>query len=63
MPGERVFTPFMGVGSEVYEAVRLGRFGIGSELKPTYYEQAVRNLEAVDSDHVEADSLFDTADV
>lgn len=28
-PGERVFTPFMGVGSEVYEAVRCGRFGSG----------------------------------
>ncbi|MCR6649749.1 MAG: site-specific DNA-methyltransferase [Cellulomonas sp.] len=49
-PGEVVFTPFMGVGSEVYEAVRLGRVGIGCELKPSYYQQAVRNLAAVDTD-------------
>lgn len=47
-PGERVFTPFMGVGSEVYEAVRSGRFGIGTELKPSYYRQAIRNLEALE---------------
>lgn len=46
-PGERVLTPFMGVGSEVYEPVRLGRFGLGAELKPSYYRQAVRNLAAL----------------
>lgn len=49
-PGERVLTPFMGVGSEVYGAVRLGRFGIGVELKPSYYRQAVKNLAAVDEE-------------
>lgn len=43
--GEKVFTPFMGVGSEVYVPVLLGRKGIGVELKPSYYKQAVRNLE------------------
>lgn len=43
-PGERVFTPFMGVGSEVYAPVKAGRFGIGVELKPTYYRQSVKNL-------------------
>lgn len=48
-PGERVFTPFMGVGSEVYGAVRAGRFGIGAELKQTYYRQAVRNMCAANS--------------
>ncbi len=47
-PGETVLTPFMGVGSEVYSAVRNGRKGIGIELKPTYYRQAIRNLESVD---------------
>lgn len=46
-PGERVLTPFMGVGSEVYEAVRSDRFGIGVELKASYYRQAVRNLREV----------------
>lgn len=44
--GEKVFTPFMGVGSEVYAAVQAGRFGIGAELKPSYFKQATRNLEA-----------------
>lgn len=44
--GERVFSPFAGVGSEVYESVRSGRFGIGVELKRSYYAQAIRNLEA-----------------
>lgn len=58
-PGERVLTPFMGVGSEVYETARLGRYGIGVELKPEYYEQAVRNLAAVDTDTEEPPSLFD----
>lgn len=44
-PGEVVLTPFMGVGSEVYGPVVLGRKGIGIELKPSYYKQAVKNLE------------------
>lgn len=44
-PGEVVFTPFMGVGSEIYIPVLLGRRGIGVELKESYYNQAVRNLE------------------
>lgn len=43
-PGETVFTPFMGVGSEVYGAVINGRKGIGIELKASYYKQAVKNL-------------------
>lgn len=45
-PGEVVFTPFMGVGSEVYSAIMLGRKGVGAELKPSYYRQAVKNCEA-----------------
>lgn len=44
-PLETVFTPFMGVGSEVYGALINGRRGIGVELKPSYYRQALRNLE------------------
>jgi len=45
-PGEIVFTPFMGVGSEVYQAVVMGRKGVGAELKPSYYRQAVKNIDA-----------------
>lgn len=44
--GEVVLTPFMGVGSEVYSAVRLGRVGIGAELKAAYFRQAIENLNA-----------------
>lgn len=47
-PDETVLTPFMGVGSEVFGAVRLGRKGVGIELKPTYFQQALRNMRAVD---------------
>ena len=43
-PGENVLTPFMGVGSEVFGAVSNGRRGIGIELKPSYYRQAVKNM-------------------
>lgn len=45
-PGEKVLTPFMGVGSEVYGAICAGRKGIGIELKPSYYRQAEKNVEA-----------------
>ncbi|WP_353268296.1 DNA methyltransferase [Gemmatimonas sp.] len=45
-PGEVCFTPFMGVGSEVYSPVMLGRRGVGVELKASYYRQAVKNVKA-----------------
>jgi DNA modification methylase len=47
-PGETVFTPFMGVGSEVYSPIILGRRGVGAELKNSYYRQAVKNVEAAE---------------
>lgn len=56
--GDTVLTPFMGVGSEVYSAVRLGRKGIGVELKPTYFSQARRNLEAVEVYVEEQSDMF-----
>jgi DNA modification methylase len=43
-PNEVVFTPFMGVGSEVYSPVSLGRKAIGIELKDSYYKQAILNV-------------------
>lgn len=43
-PGDIVFTPFLGIGSEVYGAVEMGRKAIGIELKPSYFAQAVKNL-------------------
>jgi len=57
-PGERVLTPFMGVGSEVYVPVQLARFGIGVELKPSYFRQAVKNMQAVDDDTYSDMPLF-----
>lgn len=57
-PGERVLTPCMGVGSEVYGAVRAGRFGIGIELKPSYYRQSIKNLNSVETDQAVPPSLF-----
>lgn len=48
-PGETVLTPFMGVGSEVYSPVSMGRKGIGIELKDSYYKQAIMNLKVVNS--------------
>lgn len=44
-PGETVFTPFMGVGSEVYSPLMLGRRAIGAELKTSYFRQAAKNCE------------------
>lgn len=42
--GETVFTPFLGIGSEVYEAVRNNRKGIGCELKDSYFDTAIKNI-------------------
>jgi len=56
-PGERVLTPFMGVGSEVYGAVTNGRVGVGIELKPSYYRQAEKNLAAIET-ATEQEELF-----
>lgn len=43
-PDDSVFSPFMGIGSEGWVALKAGRRFIGSELKPAYFRQAVRNL-------------------
>ena len=46
-PDEVVFTPFMGVGSEVYSPLTMGRKAIGVELKESYFKQAIINMENV----------------
>jgi hypothetical protein len=62
-PGDTVLTPFMGVGSEVYSAVKNGRRGVGVELKPSYYRQAVRNVrEALAGAQAENAELFTGAE-
>lgn len=45
-PGDVVLSPFMGIGSEGFASLQLGRRFVGVELKKSYYEQATRNLEA-----------------
>jgi DNA modification methylase len=42
--GDKVFTPFMGIGSEVYQAVKMERIGVGIELKESYFEIAKSNV-------------------
>lgn len=49
-PGDIVLSPFGGIGSEGYEAIRLGRKYIGIELKRSYWEQACKNLAEVEKD-------------
>jgi DNA modification methylase len=56
-PGETVLSPFGGIGSEVYTAVKLGRKGISVELKPSYWRTAVDNMRALDAD-MSQDALF-----
>lgn len=46
-PGDVVFTPFMGVGSECWQALKSGRRAVGVELKASYFRQAVANLKSV----------------
>jgi DNA modification methylase len=59
-PGELVLTPFAGIGSELYQSVKLGRRAIGIELKPSYWRTAVDNLTKLESE-MDAPSLFDEA--
>ena len=47
--GDVVMSPFGGIGSEVYQAVKMGRRGVGIELKGSYYAQMVGNLHAASS--------------
>lgn len=42
--GDTVLTPFMGIGSEVYQAVKMNRYGVGFELKESYFELAKKNI-------------------
>jgi len=48
-PGETVLTPFMGIGSEAFMAIKLGRKAIGIELKESYFKVAVNNLNSIQS--------------
>jgi DNA modification methylase len=56
--GDLVLSPFMGIGSEGYVSLKLGRRFVGIELKPSYWAQAVKNLRIAERDQ-DAPSLFD----
>lgn len=56
--GDTVLTPFLGIGSEVYEAIKLNRFGIGFELKESYFNEAVKNCKSIESEKNQK-TLFD----
>lgn len=56
-PGDIVLTPFMGIGSEAYTAVKMGRRAVGVELKDSYYRQAVANVKTL-TEKTQAD-VFD----
>lgn len=55
--GDTVLTPFMGIGSEVYEAIKMDRFGIGFELKESYFNEAIKNCRSMEQTKNEM-SLF-----
>ncbi len=50
-PGDLVYSPFAGIGSEGYGALKLGRKFVGSELKRSYFEQACANLTNAKAQH------------
>lgn len=60
-PGETVLSPFAGIGSEVYQAVKFGRYGLGIELKESYWRTAVNNLATLENE-MGAATLFDEVD-
>ena len=57
-PGDVVYSPFAGIGSELYCAVEMGRKAVGAELKESYFRQAVANLKAAEQQSKPA-TLFD----
>ena len=61
-PGETVLSPFAGIGSEGYQAIKFGRKFVGIELKPSYWEVAVNNLREAEA-ATRVDDLFSINDI
>lgn len=57
-PGDVVFSPFAGIGSELYVAIEMGRRALGAELKKSYFDQAVANLQEAERQR-SGQTLFD----
>jgi hypothetical protein len=62
-PGDVVFSPFAGIGSELYVALQMGRRAVGVELKPSYYMQAVKNCREAKRDNADLFSRSEEQDV
>lgn len=60
--GDTVLSPFMGIGSEGYQALKMGRKFIGAELKESYWKVAVKNLKQAEHDDAVQGSLFASED-
>lgn len=60
-PNDLVLSPFLGIGSEIFVAVKMGRRGLGIELKPSYFKQAVANLQAAEHQK-DQPTIFDLLD-
>jgi len=58
-PNDIVFTPFAGVGSEVYKPVELGRRAIGVELKRSYFKQMIMNMQMLENPEISEPTLFE----
>lgn len=56
--GDKILTPFLGIGSEVYQSIKMGRFGIGFELKESYFVEAVKNCKNAEV-KTQSPKLFD----
>jgi DNA modification methylase len=47
--GDTILTPFLGIGSEVYQSIKLGRYGVGFELKESYFNEAIKNCKQAET--------------
>jgi hypothetical protein len=62
LPGDLVCSPFTGIGSEGYESIKMGRRFVGAELKESYFNQAVKNLQQAEKE-LNENMLFDNLEV
>ena len=56
-PGDIVLDPFSGIGTVPYCATAMGRYGIGFELKESYWKQSIKNLEYLESKEKQGELL------
>lgn len=56
--GDKILTPFLEIGSEVYQSIKMGRYGIGFELKESYFVEAVKNCKNAEV-KTQSPKLFD----